>query len=1796
METPLINLHPEAETAGQPLLDLHEGVNTPTLSDDVVKNRGVKYHLALGEASPGVDALINSVTQGTEDIIRQNAVNQAYLDDKRVKADLIDNYIQQRPRDVPPVPGEMAFLQSLSTSELLDKSDVLEKKYAEWVVNTSYAEDKSGQIDGGIVDDADGMDATTKVAVGIVSTSQLAQRLQEESAAATGFFDRALTIVPFYENIQSRIQPEGSNVGFYWLQGSSRKAQLESFWLKPEAERTQILLDIEKQWKEGDMNPAIAQDFFKEVQRYSEFAKGMANAGSVLDFIELVPGGLVFDAVSGSLKAGSRVGKRISNAAARKTATATPGAGGVIAEGLDNAATAQQGFTSGGRQFTIKETPIKSSRTGEDISARLVTTEGGYTVEIDPARLQKDFDDKVWTKPRVEGVTPLPEDVFGSADEWREFLIHHETAHIDLKRKPDESLADYENAINQAALSRMGQPQPYDDIIAKGGEKVIAREVVDPDSGKVTTQVIPDTPANRAQGVVDAAIENGAKSEFDPVDINVTNGNLEEAAIDLILQDVRQPVAGTDLGYSKRLSNNLASFFNPERYVRRASNWSEAAKRELADTLMASRNKLLESIRAGIQARSVTREQLEGAMDLIKAEAMKRYHNVNNAILDAEWQLIDETQDVAGRTLINVPLGRPDGTLFQSAEAALEGAVNTYNLKPGSFSPPIMKGNGWFIRVSQPVDLNSNGFRDLLIDTANTTPETMAAEYTQFLLGGNTFFSKAGRENRRIAASQQSRVYDLIVEAAGDIAKPSKKEVRLLEAFLEKLRDMEFQVPADGPSGAIQDSYKRGYWYKTVDQFEMAWKADNGAFPSKEVTTAYFQYKNLMDFQYLMINTKTVRDKSRMGMANFNISTVADDGRGLTLQQVDKPIEARIVDNMEPDKRVHIIDSDRLENKYINTKTEGVGVVEEYRKAGYRILQLANPGQFPLKNIVGHDNYVNYVMVKDFRESPLDMMQIPYQEGGHIRVNMVAKVAQPVIRTTANGEKVHLGDRLFIAAGSEAEAKKFYSRIEEARKLYVAGAMSALDSFLRSGKLPMKNVAEFAYYFEPRKPRFEGDLDIEPIFDKNVPFGWAADQVGMNDAAKTHLRDEFKGVFDDVLDTVDDSTNLYRELDKEFTGQKSPMAYTIEGDEGAWQFAKARHVNPMQVMQDSLSRMARNISLGQLQRQTVENWVQEFRDVFDVDLTKVRQDPFHFFMNPVYNRGAKPERVGMAKAQRMAGMQFLGLRDPTNRVVDMVRNRVLNSVYERMGKGKAEWVDDHMMPLLVDPSSYIRAAAFHPTMGFFNPVQIFVQGVTLFHTAAMTGNLARSGTALAGATMISMGRLTNNPQVIAGFAKKAAKFGWKEEEFKELWQLTRDQGVGVVGGEYGALDNVFGQKLFQGAAGNFLDKGLIFFRETERMIRLNAFSTAYREFRAKNPGKTLTASDISSIKDRAGTMAGDMMNDANSFWQQGILSIPLQFSSFHARLVEQLLGKQLTKAEKVRVLAMYSTLYGLPVGATVGLATNPVTAPLALYPWGEDIRQAALERGIQVNDGVLDVFMNGLISVSLEALTGTQFNVAGRTAPNGLTLLRDILQGDKTAFEIAAGPAYTVASDVFSRALPAVKDILTFDMTSLKEVDAIGAFQGISTVSNMTKAWYAITTGKFMTKNGTIVGEMSAMEAWVMATVGLTPQEFSDSYIKIKSMKDLATAEQELNREFKKYIRSARELPAGSPEREAMVAKAYTFLAERPDPKGTAARLTYEVMSGDTQVETVDKKFLKRGPAEQLEDRKNAFQNENEQE
>lgn len=104
-------------------------------------------------------------------------------------------------------------------------------------------------------------------------------------------------------------------------------------------------------------------------------------------------------------------------------------------------------------------------------------------IRINSDALRNKFESKAWMQPRKlsdkSSATPLPEDIFQTFEQWKDFVIEHEYQHSLLSRNDfkkmegnaDTTEGEYEDYINNKALEEIGLKKAEDELKEQIGEE-----------------------------------------------------------------------------------------------------------------------------------------------------------------------------------------------------------------------------------------------------------------------------------------------------------------------------------------------------------------------------------------------------------------------------------------------------------------------------------------------------------------------------------------------------------------------------------------------------------------------------------------------------------------------------------------------------------------------------------------------------------------------------------------------------------------------------------------------------------------------------------------------------------------------------------------------------------------------------------------------------------------------------------------------------------------------------------------------------------------------------------------------------------------------------------------------------------------------------------------------------------------------------------------------------------------------------------------------------------------------------
>lgn len=272
-----------------------------------------------------------------------------------------------------------------------------------------------------------------------------------------------------------------------------------------------------------------------------------------------------------------------------------------------------------------------------------------------------------------------------------------------------------------------------------------------------------------------------------------------------------------------------------------------------------------------------------------------------------------------------------------------------------------------------------------------------------------------------------------------------------------------------------------------------------------------------------------------------------------------------------------------------------------------------------------------------------------------------------------------------------------------------------------------------------------------------------------------------------------------------------------------------------------------------------------------------------------------------------------------------------------------------------DPTAAMRAAAFHGLLGWFNPVQLWVQAQGAAVAASM--NILRPHKlALAmkdqAVLRVIQGTLKTDEQI-----KKGAKaFGMNTDRTIELvraWERSGLEDSVLATADHSAA--LRGRGVALDAISRAADKGLMFYREGELFNRRFSFSTAFDEWKSLNKGKELTDDDLRGIIDRSHNLMLNMSKGNRARWQRGILGTATQFQQVSAKTMESLLGLNgnFTGAERVKIFMGQMALYG-GAGIPLGSMGSQWAAEMLGYESISDIEENMSPETVKaLNEGFL---------------------------------------------------------------------------------------------------------------------------------------------------------------------------------------------------------------------------------------------------
>lgn len=1129
----------------------------------------------------------------------------------------------------------------------------------------------------------------------------------------------------------------------------------------------------------------------------------------------------------------------------------------------------------------------------------------------------------------------------------------------------------------------------------------------------------------------------------------------------------------------KDILETVQSSFNPENFFGSGKALSREFKDRIVNKLTTD-NEFLTNVLGKLHVPRGTELAVQQGVRETEAKFRTQYGGrLSDAILDFVHVPPELNPNGANLDTLIMRVGKPNGLAFDSRAEAEQYLRDVYELQghmtngAGYVAADVkQKGTSFFIHVEKHVDETTDAYQRALRTAENTTPVNLWNMMLNHFRSSEDLLSSIQRDNRNIATHApqvlNKALKEQLEQTRNTLTGRQRKEVLQI---LEANRD---DVNLANPS-------QRGTFYTSASDFENAFLNKIGHLPTQEQTAHYFNYVRVSDFDWVIRNLALYRDKGRLGIEQFSFKTLNEKEGSVRSTPF---VEGKSLDEIPwggQDAGIWVQEangSGRLLYKHDLVNTSG-GLTKQdieklYKEKGYRVMQVFDPPGRPLDGHLFHPDtspvkeQVHFIISDGLEQKPLGWNQLDYRPGGHSIYKYDWYVKQPQLIKGVGGRDNYYGDNSVMNFASQAQAEKYAQRMDTARIM-----LSNNDP-----QLPAYLAANIPYSLEDfQKMFYKGHLNLEhPI-------------VAVKNGTTAFDNEAIKRAYPTYVDATKSEYNLGALIDKSFQADRDAVLNTVKEGPGVFQIAPASQLDPYTAMNRGLGQAVRNLWMADYKIGAVQHWIEEFGTVMDPKFKTVSNSPLYFLYHPQWNEKADKATLAAAKASRLAIVNFVGAQSEIAGRITHLQNSLVSSIYTKFGQNASEMVADYALPFIKDPASYLRAVAFHTKLGFFNPIQLFVQSQSLAHVLAVAG----PGNALPGFSGAMLARRlihNHDPAILDRFADMAAGMGWQRADFKQMVGALKMSGIPEVAGETAMRDDVMDPKLYSSTVGKWLDKGTMFFAEGERSVRLAAFATAFREWKLANPLAQLGNREMGTIMNRSNLLSVNMTRASAAAWQSGVISIPTQFLAFNARLAEQFLGGRLTVTEKARAFATYSALYGVPT-ATAGA--------LGVWPFYDDIKEAGLARGVDFSPAYMQALTEGIPHLMISAVTGHEYNIAQRLGPNGSSLFRDAFSGDKSVMQVLGGPSASIVGDIWNSTDPirrTVAGVFTGNSEAfpIKTQDLTSALQTISTLSLEERVRGALSYGKYISRTGLQVGDMDGIDA-AFATLGLTPTHIADAQL-----------------------------------------------------------------------------------------------------
>jgi len=976
---------------------------------------------------------------------------------------------------------------------------------------------------------------------------------------------------------------------------------------------------------------------------------------------------------------------------------------------------------------------------------------------------------------------------------------------------------------------------------------------------------------------------------------------------------------------------------------------------------------------------------------------------------------------------VNVYLGTGSNKLkgFTSAEAAMAGAERM-GLTKGFYSVSDRTGE-FFIKVSK--DVTFNPFIRVIDD--KEIPLTIPI-ISKYLWGSAVVSPEDAVRGARLSVSASSRLASAASKAVENI---SKLGMNARESYNNLMLD-------------IQQKEK----WMTVPQVKEWYKTNYKREPSQAEVTAYLSHRTLHEFDFVIRNSSVHRELVGAGYQELRVKGLKKSpfvGKEVTTTGIEPGL-------------ARIFDADEGKFKVFKTREE---LTKRLNKSDDTVLiKQLSPSKAHGEYIITRRGEVN---IRPLRSQVLNKVDGPHRmyEGDHF-------IKQQNI-TPIRGQEVLQNPRTHFAIKGAKEAKKFADEYNLALEAYLKARQSGTTTDKLRASDVISRFTRFSGYDEFDAAVQEGKILTTPF------------EVVKDGALPTFRADElrgYSGIDPDYTNFSDDLKSLIEQGRMFYSERGARLPHPREG--------MATLLHPDEILSKAVGNVINTQAYGNFKVRQINRWVNTYGKYLIGDPNRPMIEKFMYGQFDDSGRSERPIKASVrtaAEAQRNALLRTLGQEGPMERAYGRYRDQIIDMIDNKVNSKAADKFANITSNSAIGSA---RGIAFKAFLGMLDVSQLIVQTSL---TPGIMGVFPKSGLKAASSYPMFRAALMN-PKHVSHFAKLNEKLTlgtMKAKEFEDMFFDAVRSGIDIVDGNLSSLDNLNNSMNVRGMmshhTGKITDALSIFFTEAEKAQRLLAFNTSWMESYARLGRRLETPEEFAEVGVRAQTLTANMMKDGKSFWQEGVVSVPMQFQQFPFRVAEVLIApvKGFTPTQRLRYYMGLALAYGTTLGFG-GSAMN------------EYIRQQYLDAtGELPDERVMNGITRGLIGAMLP-----ETDISRLQPFSSSTLLSELFDEDKAdVLGLMLGPVGAVGNRFYDATLGSAKlwamihgEIATPDVPFTLLDVAHDIMKTAASYNRYDKAVIAHQMKKYITNKGDILQEDIDEFDAAMIGLGFPPIESKEAF------------------------------------------------------------------------------------------------------